>query len=134
MKNVMCLSLVVLCSIFFASCSSKSPGDVAKKYMEYVKTGDYEKFADGIMYKEGASKESIEQGKAMIVALLKEKAVKELEKKGGIKDIEVVSETVAQDGKTADVVLKTTYGNGNTEESDCKMVLQNDVWKMDIRK
>lgn len=133
MKKIFYLSLVLLC-IVFASCSSKSPGAVAKKYMEYVKTGDYEKFADGIVYKEGATTEQKEQGKTMIVALLKEKAAKEIEKKGGIKEIEMVSETIAEDGKTADVILKTTYGDGESQESDCRMVLQDNVWKMDIRK
>lgn len=133
MKNVIYLSLLMLC-VLFASCSSKTPGAVAKKYMEYVKDGDYDKFADGIMYNETATKEDIEQSKTMIVALLKEKASKEIDKKGGIKEIEVVSEKVSEDGNSADVVLKTIYGNGSSEESDCKMVLKDGVWKMDIKK
>ena len=67
MKNVIYLGLILFCALF-ASCSSKTPGSAAKKYMEYVKDGDFEKFADGIMYKENTPKEDIEQSKAMIVS------------------------------------------------------------------
>lgn len=133
MRKVIYLSLILFC-VVFASCSSKAPGAAAKKYMEYVKDGDFEQFADGIMYQEDATQEDIEQSKAMITSLLKEKAVKEIEKKGGIDKIEIVSETVAQDGKTADVVLRMIYGNGSSEESNCKMVLDQGIWKMNIKK
>lgn len=50
--------------------------------------------------------------------MLKEKVSKEYEKKGGIKDIEILSEQVAEDGNTAVVKTKYTYGNGETEEGE----------------
>ena len=133
MKKVIYLSLVMI-GLLFAACSSNTPGGMAKKYMEYVKDGEYEKFADGIAIKEGATKEEIESGKTMIAALLKEKAAKIFEKKGGIKEIEVVSETISDDGQSADVVLKSIYGDGSSEESNCKMLMQDGKWKMNMQK
>lgn len=78
---------------------------------------------------EDTSEKEIEAGKAMLAAML-DKAKKKIEAKGGIKDIEVVSETIDEDGKTAKVVLKTTYGDGSTEEKTNRMVLEKGTWKM----
>lgn len=70
----------------------------------------------------------------MIVALLKEKGSKSIEEKGGIKKIEVLSETIASDKKTAQVVLKQTYGNGDAEDTNFDMVEQNGTWKIVMKK
>ena len=66
--------------------------------------------------------------------MLKEKVSKEYEKKGGIKDIEILSEQVAEDGNTAMVKTKYTYGNGETEEGEQQMVKKDGKWLMSIGK
>lgn len=133
-KNVIYLfGLFTLCFFLFSACSSSessnSPGEAAKKYTNYLKSGDYEKFVDGVAVGEDVSEKELEAGKAMLVAMM-DKAKKQIEAKGGIKDVEVVSETIDEDGKTAKVVLKTTYGDGSTEEKTNRMVLENGKWKM----
>mgnify|MGYP001478681523 CR=1 FL=1 len=55
-------------------------------------------------------------------------------KEGGIKSIEVASETIAEDGKTAVVELSMTYGNGETDTDKVDMVLDNGNWKMSMKK
>jgi len=134
-KNVVYLFGLLVMSVFlFSACSSSgsSPGEAAKKYMNHFKTGDYEKFVDGMAVGEDSSEEEIKAGKAMMLAMM-DKAKKQIDAKGGIKDIEVVSETISDDGKTAKVVLKTTYGDGSTEEKSNNMILEKGDWKMDVK-
>lgn len=132
------LQLFVAAALMFgaAACASgvSSPGTAAKQYAQYVADGQYEKFADGIYIDPATPAEEVEQGKAMIVSLIKEKGVKDIEEKGGLKSIEVVSEQISEDGQTATVELKYTYGNGETSDNSSEMRLDGGVWKMDLSK
>lgn len=65
---------------------------------------------------------------------MKEKAGKELEKKGGLKSFEVLSEEIAEDGNSAVVKFKQVYGNGEESEDEQKMVKVDGKWLMDIGK
>jgi len=65
---------------------------------------------------------------------MKEKAGKELEKKGGLKSFEVLSEEIAEDGNSAVVKFKQVFGNGEESEDEQKMVKVDGKWLMDIGK
>ena len=112
------------------ACSSNTPGGAALKYYNDVKNGNYEAYVEGIAFKEEITAEDKEQ----FVTLMKEKADKEYKKKEGISKVEMLSEEMAEDGQTATVTMKITYGNGETEESDVAMVLKDGAWKMDMKK
>lgn len=56
----------------------------------------------------------------------------EIEKKGGVKTIEIVEEKISDDGTTATVKWKITYGNGETDDSDAELIKINGNWKMKI--
>ncbi len=126
----MTYGLLVLIAIMVTACSSNTPSGAALKYYNYVKDGNYEKYVEGIAFKEGATAED----KAQVVALMKDKADKEYKKKEGISNVEVVSEEMAEDGRTATVKMKVTYGNGEIEESDANMILIDGTWMMDWKK
>lgn len=130
MKNVLYFGLFVMALMLMTSCTPSTPGAAAKKYSEYLKSGDYDKFVDGIAYKE----EQTADQKVILEAMLKEKASEEFAKKGGIKDIEIISEEISEDGNTAKVVLKQTYGNGESDEGNYDMVKKDGKWKMDMNK
>ena len=67
----------------------------------------------------------------MIVSLLSEKAAPMLEKKGGLKSIEAISETISEDGKSAKGEVKITYGNGTEEKQAVDLILDEAVnWKL----
>ena len=102
--------------------------------MEAAKKGNYEKFVDGIAFKDGLSGEEIEQQKKMWISLLEEKGTKEFEKKGGIESIEIISEEIAEDGNSAVVKFKQTFGNGEVDEDSQTMVKKDGKWLMDINK
>lgn len=135
MKKVIYLSLAMMCILSMIACSSGStPGAAAKKYVGYMQAGDYEKFVEGIAFPEETSAEELQQAKDMYVAMFKEKGDKEIQEKGGVKDIEILSETIAEDGKTAVVEVKMIYGNGETDTDKMDMILDNGNWKISMKK
>lgn len=135
MKKEIYWSFAMLCMALVMSCSSgNTPGAAAKKYMGYMQTADYEKFVEGIFFPEETSAEELQQAKDMYVAMFKEKGEEMLKEKDGIKDIEIVSETIAEDGKTAVVELKMVYGNGETDTDKMDMILDKGAWKMSVKK
>ena len=132
-KGIDLLSLSVMCLFLLTACLSNSPGAAAKKYVGYLQDGNAKAYTEGIAMCEDATAEQKKQAEAMMGAMV-EKGKKALDEKGGIKDVEIISETISEDGKTADVVLKITYGNCSVEEDDQLMVLEDGKWKMKIKK
>lgn len=131
MKKVFYFSLMVMAMFMMAACSSSSsPGDAMKKYSNYLIKGDYEKFVDGIALDDSETADKLKEQKAGFVALLRDKVGKEYEKMGGLKSIEILSE----DGNTATVKIKQTYGNGETQEGTQSMVKRDGKWLMSIDK
>lgn len=135
MKKVLYFGLFATIIFMLASCGGAStPGAAAKQYAEYVQNGKYEKFVDGIVFDEKMDAAKVKEAKEGLTAMLKEKVNKEIEKKQGIKQIDIVSEEVAEDGNTAKVVLKQTYGNGETDDNTYDMIKQDGKWKMSMKK
>lgn len=133
-KNVYYLfSLLAMCALLFSACSPNSPSEAAKKYATYLKNGDFEKWVDGVAFGEDATDANVKASKAMLLAMM-EAGKEKLNEKGGIKNIETVSETISEDGKTAKVTLKITYGDGTSEESSSDMIQEKGTWKMYMKK
>ena len=128
------LLLFTVVALFFTSCDKSSPGAACKSYMEMMKNGDYKGFVQGIATEEGKTAEENEQTAALLEGVLKDKMEKTIQEKGGIKDIQIVEENIAEDGNTADVKMKIVYGDGTEKEDTQEMVKQNGVWKMKIKK
>ena len=120
---------------FMTSCSkTSSPGNAFKSYMEKLQAGDYKGFVEGFAVDETKSVEEQEQTKQTIEAMLTEKTSKSMAEKGGLKDVQILEETIAEDGKTATIQAKMIYGNGEEQENTQKMVKQGDEWKMELNK
>jgi len=56
----------------------------------------------------------------------------EITKKQGVKSLDIIEEKVAEDGKTATVKWKITYGNGETDDNDGELIKVGNDWKMVI--
>ena len=69
-----------------------------------------------------------------LVAMVQEKGSKTIEKSGGLKETEIVSEEMAEDGNSAVVTIKQHYGDGRVKEDTQKMVKVDGKWLMDIGK
>ena len=133
MKKVFYFTMMVMAVFVMAACSSSpsTPGDALKKYSGYLQSGD---FLETLTFHNSQDAAKVKEQKEALVSMLKEKVSKEYEKKGGIKDIEILSEQVAEDGNTAVVKTKYTYGNGETEEGEQQMVKKDGKWLMSIGK
>ncbi len=102
--------------------------------MELMKKGDAKEFAKGFAVDETKTPEEQEQATQMIESLIGEKTKKMMEEKQGLKDVQVLEETISEDGKSATLKVKFIYGDGSEEESTQEMVKQNDQWKMTFKK
>lgn len=57
-----------------------------------------------------------------------------MKKKDGLKSIEIISEEISEDGNTATVKIKQTYGNGETQDGTQSMVKRDGKWLMSVDK
>lgn len=81
---------------------------------------NYESFIEGVYLPEGMDEQRKEKEEAQLLAIIKEKGAKEYERKGGVKSIEILSETISEDGESAIVEYKQTFGNGEEEQQSQK--------------
>lgn len=134
MKKVIYFSLMIMAMVAMASCSQDSPGKAATKYCGYIQSGDFDKFVEGIAFDEKVTPEQVKEQKEGLSALLKDKASKEFEKKGGLKNAEAISEEISEDGNSAKVKMKYTYGNGETEDQGMELIKKDGKWMMSMKK
>lgn len=134
MKKAIYCGAILCGMLLLAACSPSTPGKALVKYCEYVEQGEFEKFVDGIAFEGDEDPAQVAANKAQLASVLKEKSEESLKERSGVKEFEVVSESFSEDGKAATVRLKTVYGNGEIEESDNAMILQDGVWKMKLVK
>ena len=132
MKKLFALLAVALLAV--ACGGPATPGDTALDFYNLVAEGNFEGAAEYVAYNGATPEENAEQ-KAMIVSLFKEKAAPNIESKGGVASITVVNESVAEDGKTADVDLKVVYGDGSEQNESLALVLTEEGdWKLSMEK
>jgi len=132
MKRVLSI-FAVAAALFMVSCGGSTPSDAAVEVYQMIIDGKYDAVAEN-MYYESTDAEEVEQSKALIASMLKEKAAPQFEKKGGIKNVEALSETIAEDGQSAVVELKITYGDGSEETEKAEMKLDGSEWKPAVDK
>ena len=118
MRKTIYFLTFVFSVLLLAACGSdtSTPKAAAENWGEMMKSGDYKGIVDQIAYPDNLSAEEKEQSKEMFLSLFNDKVKAQVEKKGGITSTEVVSETIAEDGKTAKVEMKVVYGDGSEEE------------------
>ena len=110
--------------------SSSSPAATVKEFSNKVEKGDFEG-AIGCIATDGKAVDKEAKGK---LTLLLGMAKGEVDKKKGIKDMEVLSETIDPDGKTATVKMKFTYGDGSVNEESNSLVKEDGKWKLFLQK
>ena len=135
MKRIFSYFIIMAAAMcFMTSCSKSSPSAAFLNYMEKFKAGDYKGFVQGLAVDETKTPEEQEQARQAIESLLTEKSSQSMAEKGGLKDVQILEETIAEDGKTATIKAKMIYGNGEEQENTQKMIKQGDEWKMDSGK
>lgn len=133
MKKLMNLVFGFLMMVVVVACSSSSPSDALKKYASALKESNYEKFVEGVNFPK-TNPDKLAEERQGFADMMKGKAENLLARKGGLKDVEVISEEIAEDGNSAVVKFKMIYGNGTESEEEQKMVKVGGEWLMDISK
>ena len=128
------LFFVSAMALFMTSCTKSSPGDAFKDYMELMKKGDAKGFAQGFAVDATKSPEEQQQQAQLIEGLIGDKTKKMMEEKKGLKDVQILEETISEDGNEANLKVKFVYGDGTEEESTQDMVKQDGKWKMVFKK
>lgn len=127
-------SLLVMALCFWSCGNSNTPAKVVEKSIEYVQDKNYEAYVDLIQIEEKGSK-TVEEQKQQLVALLQGKLDQTLESKQGLASYEILSEEIAEDGNTAVVKAKITYGDGTTDDQKFKLQKNADgEWKLNANK
>jgi Domain of unknown function (DUF4878) len=113
-----------------SSVSSSSPSGVITKVVKNVADGDYESAIDLYAKKNGES--LTKEDKAKMMALLPS-AKDNFEKKGGLKEVKIIEENIAEDGNSAIVKYKMIYADGKQGKTEkVKFIKVNSDWKVRI--
>jgi len=132
-KSTVCLFISVLLAAWvMTSCGgsgggviSKTPSDVVKAAVNKLKNKDYEGLAKYYVRKDGSALTKEESQKLVSLCTV---ATQALEKKQGLKDIEILEEKIAADGQTARVRYKMKYNDGSDSEDGSDLKKVNGDW------
>ncbi|RKY90965.1 MAG: hypothetical protein DRQ01_08400 [Ignavibacteriae bacterium] len=135
MKTFKFLFSVALITAIFAliSCGegglgSSSPGDVVKISAGNIADEDYDALVTLYVNKNGEELSKEEQDK--IKAIMPE-VKKEMDKKGGLKEVIILEETIAEDGTTATVKTQIVFGDGEKSNEDTSNLIKvNGEWRI----
>jgi len=129
MKKMTIILGFVLASLMVltTSCGSPStPGDTLKAFSYAMEQGNDTEVLSMLAL---GDEEMSEKDREKLVALIGS-AKEEIAKKGGIESIEILEETISEDGNSAKIKAKTTYGNGTDDEGSSKLKLVDGDWKI----
>ena len=135
MKKIIGFVAIAAFALVMAACGGdNSPKSVAEEAVKCIQDKDYAGYVD-LMYLSVKEGENIDEKKQAITDMLQSKAQSTLDTKGGIKSCEVLSETIAEDGKTAVVEMNIVYGNGEEKKDSMKLRKDDsDKWLIDAGK
>ena len=109
--------------------AGNSPGAIVKKSINLVAEKKYDKLVELYAKKDGTAFTDEEKGKILGLMTM---ANAELVKKQGVKSLDIIEEKISEDGKTANVKWKITYGNGEVDNNDGELIKVGNDWKMII--
>lgn len=134
MKKLFLGAIALVAMFIVTSCGggANTPSEKALEMYGYIQDGDFDSYVDGIYFKESDRKD--EKKMSEFKSMISEKGKQTLEKCEGIKDVEVLEEVISEDGKSATVKVKLTFGNGDDDTKSDKFILdENGEWKSKIK-
>ena len=117
------IATVVLMGMSFTSCSKPvTPASLTADCIEYIQDGDYAAYVNTF--------DATEEEKAELQEMFEQKGKALIEKNQGIASYEIIEEKISEDGMSAVVKAKITYGNGEVDDSNkFNFFKVNDEWK-----
>ena len=138
MKRIVYLFAAVTMILFTVGCSGgnagKSPKDIEKAIYNELQKGNYEKAVEMLFENVESDDDTPAEQKAEVMKAFTEKTKQSADAKGGLKSFEILEEKIAEDGKTATVTTKVTYGNGTEDTQNSTYVNKDGVWKLNMNK
>lgn len=135
MKKIISVILTILLSSMLIACGSSKPEDVALNYVKAAFDGDADEMLSQIYIPDSAKQrpgsEEIITGKIKAGA---SKAKEQAERKGGVKNIEVVEKEIDEANGLAKVVVNVKFKNdqSQSDSSRVKLIKNDNKWKVDL--
>lgn len=102
------LIVILAAGLFLLTSCYESPRATAESYMTAVQKGDWKTALDYTALEP--------EEKELIISLLGETTDQAIEKRNQIEQFEVVEEELGEDGRTANIRVKVTFGDGHEQE------------------
>ncbi len=128
---IACCCAVAVC---VSSCSENrggvTPGVVAKQCVEHIMNNDYEAFVENISFVEPVPEVARPAVNRAHATALRAIHHPDVVARGGIAEVQVVSEDISEDNITGDVVVANHYDDGSVEAVTLHMIKDFDMWKV----
>ncbi|CAK7034536.1 DUF4878 domain-containing protein [Saezia sanguinis] len=126
------LFLALFCSAFVLSaCGGKSEADVAKGFYTSIASGKSDE-AIAMLDLSSVSAQELSMANSKLKMIFDE-LKNQFDQMGGLKSVDVTNKTVASDGKTAEVTLTLTFGNGTTKTETMNLIKVGSDWKISMK-
>jgi hypothetical protein len=109
---------------------ASTPGAAAKQYVEHIMRGDYESFVEAVSFSDTPPTGMTDQLEKAHAEALRTIHLPDVDSRGGIREVKVVSEKPSPDNRTCDVVLASHYNDGLVKTVNLHMINDYDVWKI----
>lgn len=130
MKKLVGIFLVGIIAVAAMSCGGPStPSDIQKAIYKQFQKGNYE---EGVTVFFDNSTGTDTENRSEGIKAFAQKAKEGLEKKGGIKDFEIMEEKIDETGEAAVVTSKIIYGDGSEKQEKSKYKKVDGKWKIDL--
>ncbi|MCD8186560.1 MAG: hypothetical protein LUD68_09030 [Rikenellaceae bacterium] len=136
MKKVTVLLMCAIGLVALSSCKScnrtktTSAAEVARAQHERLMNQDYVGYVETIYLEEALPPAVVSQERARHAQILRNHVQPNVQSKGGVRHVTVKSERMAPDNRSAQVVLTSTYNNGDVEDIAYDMIMDGDAWKV----
>jgi len=124
------LLAVALFPLLLNSCSTPTPSETVEDMLQQIGKGNVEKSVDYL----ATGEEGLTEEERQKLEGLYSQTKSVMDEKGGVKNVEILQEEIAEDGQSAVVSAKITYGDGSSQEMQQKMIMEDGKWKVTMEK
>ena len=136
MKKVLLgfVALFAMLTVWSCGGATSSPTAVAEAAAECIKNDDMEGYVE-LIYIEEKEGKTLDEQRAELTEFLSGLMQMSMSQEKGLESYEVLSEEIAEDGKSAVVKCKMVYGDGSEDEDKIKMIkTEEGEWMIDMNK
>ena len=115
--------------LLFTSCGKGKPGDAFQSYADKAVAGHFEELAHDLC-RNGKALTLHEDSLNQVIMASYETYLKD--KYGGLKRVEVIRDSIYDEGTKADIRARLTFGNDQTEDTEYQMSLVDGTWMIEL--